>query len=224
MPEDFPIPVFLLKSADNKDRLECILNQFNEKAEFEIISTELLEYTVKNIRLIGQVCLAQEREYIVLCRGDHVFTPTFSSEKLSEITISMKNKKIDLVLGGLGGFETIVPIGENLIWIDWFAYSTMMIISKSICHKIINNKFQEARLDQDLLSTVTINKAVISPYISVPREYSETVYINGQGYCRLNELYAKSEDRVKINAMAFTRFRKDNKVVSINNEHHFSDR
>lgn len=224
MPANFPIPVFLLKSADNKDRLECILNQFNKKAEFEIISTEFLEYTVKSMRLIGQVCLALESEYIVLCRGDHVFTSTYSSEKISEIAISMKRRKIDLVLGGLGGFETIVPIGENLIWIDWFAYSTMMILSKSICHKMMNDKFQEDRLDQDLLSTMTINKAVISPYISVPREYSETVYINGQGYCRLNELYANSEDRVNINAMAFTRFRKNNKVVSIDNEHHFSDR
>ena len=224
MPTDFPLPVFLLKSADNKDRLESSLSQFNKKAEFEIISTEFLEYTVESIRLIDQACLTLESEYIVLCRGDHVFTPTYSSEKLSGVIIGMKCRKLDLVLGGLGGFETIVPIGENLIWIDWFAYSTMMIISKSICHKISNEKFREDRLDQDLLSAATINKAVISPYISVPREYSETVYINGQGYCGLNELYAKSEDRINMNAMAFTRFKKDNTVVSIDKAHHFSDR
>jgi glycosyl transferase family 25 len=204
---NFPLPLFILKSAA-EDRSTNVLSEFNEKDEFRILSDELLEYNVGTISLISSMLLNMENEYVVLCRADHIFTQAYSRTRLMEMIGSMENKNIELALGGLGGFETIVPLGEDLTWVDWFAYATMMILSKKLCRKIVKGSLEESK-DQDLLSAMTINKAVISPYISVSKPSDETVYIKGQKYCNLNYLYAMSEERVNKNTAAFKRFNGD---------------
>lgn len=179
IPQSSKIPVFAINLPSRTDRKHHILSQYADKDEFNLFLVEgeskfktgsfNLWLTIRNIVKRAK---RSDYDYFILCEDDHLFTSAYSFDLLQECIHNLQSFKPDLLLGGIIGFQTALKIGKNLYWIDRFAGLQFTIIFKRFYDCILNASFSYMQDAADYkLASLTSNKFVISPFISIQKEF-----------------------------------------------------
>jgi GR25 family glycosyltransferase involved in LPS biosynthesis len=210
--------IFVINLKKRPDRKEHILRELNLKNEFHFSLVEAVEHhngaiglweTIKNIVLKESGSLP---EYIIICEDDHEFTEHYYPENLFNAIEEAKKKNADILMGGVSWFSDAVQVSSNLFWVDQFTGAQFVIIYKKFFGAIIEADFNQGDTADKKMTTLTNNKFMIYPFISIQKEfgYSDaTAKNNIDGY--VTQLFNNSSEKlghlIKVGAFYNLKFR-----------------
>jgi len=174
---DMQISTYIINLKERTDRLTHILSEFHDRVEFD---TEVIEGCKtkrgsdglwKSIKKV--VSLAKERndEVILICEDDHVFCKNYDKRILFSALYQGAYLGADIILGGISNTRQIIPVNENLCWVDSFQCTQFTIVYSQFFDNILNEDFTEDAAADLKLSNMTVNKYVIHPFISRQQDF-----------------------------------------------------
>lgn len=185
---DTPIPVFAVNLAYRTDRRASIEEQFAGRPEFSLTVVPAIEHRNGPYGLWQTFYGIVERQaekgspYFVFCEDDHIFTEDYSEAALRHYIAQADSLGADLLSGGMSVVKTPVEAAPGLFWVSWFNGMQFTVIFKRCYDKILAVKTTGGYAVDILLSAIARRKYVISPYLSVQREfgYSDATATNAE--------------------------------------------
>lgn len=182
------IPAYIINLKKRTDRRDNILQEFAGRSEFTLHIVEAIEQERgamglwNTIQHILQDLVDDSAAYILICEDDHQFTGNYSKEALFDCIAEAKERKADIVCGGVSWFEDCFPVSEKLFTIQKFSGLQFTIIFKKIFAAILHADFGAKDVADYKISMLAENKFVIHPYISIQKDYgySDATPINHQ--------------------------------------------
>ena len=141
----------------------------------------------------------RKEDIVIFCEDDHCFTGGYLKESLFRNMIEAERKEAELLLGGVSNFGIAVPVTSSLYWVDWYWGNQFMIIFQPLFQRILDYSFQEKDMADLVLSSLTMKKMLIYPFISIQKEfgYSDINKLNETpGY--VDNLFIKASRRLSI--------------------------
>ena len=188
---------FIINLEKRPDRRGYALQQFEGKPEFEVTIVKAIENTNGTFGLwqtIVQIIKGHTKEpFILICEDDHEFTEDYSYELLTSCIHSARERKADILLGGVSWFKDGLQINQNLFWLDQFTGLQFMIVFKKFYNIVLSSDFLKKNVADFKISGLTENKFMIYPFISTQKEfgYSDvTITNNKAGY--VTEIFART--------------------------------
>lgn len=193
------IPVYIINLKKRTERREHITAEFEEKAGFKITIVEAIadkngrQGLWNTIHKIITEAKQENRANIILCEDDHQFTKKYNFNSLNSLIDKANENKADILSGGVSWCKTAVQISADLFWIDQFSGLQFTVIFKRFYDTILEANFTAMDAADYKISELSNNKMVISPFISVQKEfgYSDvTSRNNTAGY--VSEIFKKA--------------------------------
>lgn len=160
-----------------------IQDEFSGKPEFDF---QVFEATQQNIGAIGSwqdirhlvsEAIARDDDILIICGDSHKFTDGYTKTRLFTGIIDGNIFGADILLGGVaGGFSNAMQISKDLFWINNFSRTQFIIIYKKLFPVIIEATFDYSLTTDDFLSSITQNKMVFFPFISVQQSFDYLDY------------------------------------------------
>ncbi|MBS1737269.1 MAG: glycosyl transferase [Bacteroidetes bacterium] len=199
------IQTFVINLKERKDRKENILKEFSIRKEFVVQVVEAIKHKVggvglwKTIRHIVRDLADPASDFILICEDDHQFTGNYSSQHLFAAITEAIEKKADILSGGVSWVQTIFRISSSLYWVDKFTGTQFIIIFKQLYPKILNSKFKEHDSADLKLCSLSKNKLVVFPFISIQKDfgYSDATKFNNEKG-RVSKLFKNSVETFDI--------------------------
>lgn len=205
--DNVQIPVYVINLKERTERYEHIKQQFLGKDEFvvEIIQSE------KNVRgnvglwenIVHIVRTAQNKEedIIILCEDDHIFTQDYNKKNFIQSILNSYEQNVQVISGGTsGGFSFVIPVDKNRYWVNHFWGLQFTVIFSSFFNDILNYIFLIDDTADDVISSLTVNKMVIYPFISIQKDfgYSDVTLKNHINENWVDKLFQKSQETLEI--------------------------
>lgn len=193
------ISTYAINLEKRTERKIHLLRQFKNKKEFDVKLVKAIETENGALGLwqtiihIIKDLVQQDVDYILICEDDHQFTEHYSKDFLFDKITIAKEKKTDILIGGVSWFGNVLQIQDNLFWVDQFTGTQFIILFKDFYQKILNADFQNGDTADRVICALTENKLLIYPFISTQKEfgYSDaTTKNNTDGY--VTEIFDKS--------------------------------
>ncbi|WP_300601761.1 hypothetical protein [Niabella sp.] len=176
--ETITIPTFIINLPERKDRLAHIQRQFQYRKEFDITIVAAIKEPVgalglwQTIRNIITKAVQNDEDLVIICEDDHIFTEHYSKNDFIRSVLTAHQLGADLLIGGpSGGFAHILPVADNLGWIDAFYGCQFMVVYKKMFPIILNEPFDVTVKADNLLSEIAVNKLSFQPFISVQKDF-----------------------------------------------------
>ena len=185
---------YIVNLLHRTDRREHILSQFADKSEFLLSIVPAIEHERgayglwQTVQEIVHLEAEKKSDFFVLCEDDHTFTENYSFDVLQSCIKRAQSLNADILSGGYSWFDNAVQISENLFWADKFNGMQFTIIFRKFYQSILDADFGERVITDVHLSSITENKFVVFPYISIQKEFgysdvtlknSENGYVDG---------------------------------------------
>ena len=188
MCEEIAIPTFIINLKERTDRLSHVLNQFNNKPEFDLHIVEACQHEIgavglwKSIVKIITEVINGDDDLIIICEDDHTFTEYYNKKLLIQNIIEASGQNVELLSGGIGGFSAAIPITGNRYWIDSFWCTQFIILYRPIFQKILDEDFKDTDTADGIFSELTSHKMVLYPFISTQHDfgYSDVTRSNNE--------------------------------------------
>lgn len=175
--KDVQLPTYIINLKSRRDRLDHIINQFKDRNEFETNRVEacyakngavgLWESIVKVVRLAKE----REDEVILICEDDHMFCENYDKRILFSSIYQGAYLGADILLGGISNTRQAIPVNNYLCWIETFQCTQFTIVYNRFFDTILDTEFMESDAADLKLSSMTMNKYVIHPFISVQQDF-----------------------------------------------------
>jgi len=198
------ISTYVINLPERLDRKKNIIKEFNGKPEFEVKFVDAIKDKVgsiglwKSIKIILTDQLLMDDDYIIICEDDHEFTNNYSKDLMFKCILDAQELGADIMLGGVSSVGSIVKSKNTLIWIEKFTGLQFTIIFRKFFSHILNANFSITE-DADIkISTLTKNKFLIFPYISIQREfgYSDVTTRNNE-FGVVSNMFLESSSAIK---------------------------
>lgn len=202
--DDLMIPTYVVNMKDRTDRLNSVKQQFEGKSEFDVHIVEAEEHLIgavglwNSIKKVIQLAVTNDDDVIVFCEDDHVFTANYNKEKMFDSIMLAAEKGADTLNLGVGGVNQVVPINENLFWVDNFWCTQFIVIYRSFFEKILNEPFNDDDTADGKFSAMTGNNFLLFPFMSVQKDfgYSDVTNTNNnKGH--IEQLFENSEKHLQ---------------------------
>ncbi len=99
-----PIKTFIINLKNRPDRKKNIITEFSDRHEFELEIIEPEAHAVPAVSLWNTLKHVIEensnREFVIVCEDDHIFTQKYSKEILFNCIKEANNRKADILSGG----------------------------------------------------------------------------------------------------------------------------
>lgn len=174
---DRQIPTYIINLLERTDRMKSSIREFHGKHEFdfEFIATERDSNAAvglwKNILHAIKQAKVSEKEYVLVCEDDHIFTSCYSKERLFNSIDTAIRLETDVLLGGVSWSESAVEICDSLYWIEHFSGTQFMIIFSRFFDRLLSAEFLETDNADSKISNLTEAKYVIHPFISIQKDF-----------------------------------------------------
>lgn len=174
--ENIIIPTYVINLKEGKDRLLHIRQQFKGKSEFELHIQKAYKYEISAVGLwnsivdVIKMAIVNDDDVIIICKDDHTFTKYYDKIFFIENILEAHEQGVDLLSGGIGGFNHAIPITKNRYWIDSFSGTQFIVIYRRFFNKILDKSFGEKDTVDGILSKISCNKMVLYPFISVQKD------------------------------------------------------
>ncbi|NQX40838.1 hypothetical protein HQN84_18460 [Pedobacter steynii] len=175
--ENITIPTYIINRSDRPEQLQHISQQFEHRNEFEVRIIEACQHTNKardlwnSILKVIHSAIQNDDDVIIICTADHEFTGNYRKAYLLKNIIEAHQQGLNLLLGGIGGFEQAVPVTKNRLWTDTFQRAQFMVIYKPFFQNILDEPFSDNDTADAKFSEMTSNKMVLYPFISVQKDF-----------------------------------------------------
>jgi GR25 family glycosyltransferase involved in LPS biosynthesis len=195
-------PIYIFNLPERKDRLEAILEQFEGRKEFDlhIIQPEIDSNPRRSlwqtlVKLIINKESDENLQYIIICEDDHLFTKDYSPELLNLAIKSASDLNADVLLGGVSWQKGPYQVLEHLFFITEFTGLQFTVIFKKFFNTIIAADFSKKPIADKLISSLSDDKYLIYPPISVQQEfgYSDLTPMNNRSG-RVDFLFKNTEN------------------------------
>lgn len=183
------IPTYIINISHRTQRKTDVLKQFNEKEEFDVHIFPSIEEQRgawglwKSIVAIVKQAKSDDLDAVLICEDDHEFTAVYDYSSFYADLHTAANLGCEILLGGIGGLENVVPVKDDLLWVDRFWCTQFMVVYHEAFDIILNADFDE-RTDvaDEFLTKILTNKLVIYPFISIQKEtgYSDVTAANNR--------------------------------------------
>jgi GR25 family glycosyltransferase involved in LPS biosynthesis len=191
--ENHTIPTFVINREIRTDRKQHILKEFQGRDEFNVSIVVAREHKIGAVGLWNSIkhilanLVSADEDYILICEDDHLFTESYSKEKLfSAIDYSVKLNR-DILCGGISWLDCALPESEGLFWVRAFTGTQFLIIFRSLFSKILESDFNPEQSQVtttvnsgDLaisnlvgfkLCSLTDRKIFMYPFISIQKDF-----------------------------------------------------
>lgn len=171
------IPTYVINLPERADRRKHIENEYKDRKEFDLAIIEASKHQVGAVGLwdsilkIIDIACEKNEEVIIICEDDHEFTKHYTKEYLFENVEEAYEKGADIFLGGIGGCTYAMPVAKNRFWIEHFICTQFTVLYKDFFPAIKSEKFDINNTTDGKFSSMTIDKMVIFPFISVQKEF-----------------------------------------------------
>ncbi|UKJ07495.1 hypothetical protein [Solitalea lacus] len=189
-----------------------MLNEFKKREEFDLNIVEACEHKVgaiglwNTIKHILQNLLHGDEEYIIICEDDHQFTNHYTKESLFKNIKEAKDKGADILLGGASWFNSALQISHDLFWVEKFSGLQFTVIYKKFFSIILEVEFVHGDAADYKISSLTTNKMLIHPYISIQKEfgYSDVTRKNDENEGYVTQIFKDSSEKLsQLKEVAF---------------------
>ncbi|UKJ07494.1 hypothetical protein [Solitalea lacus] len=212
--DDITIPTYIINLKERVDRLTHIKKQFDGKREFDVTLVEACKHEIGAVGLwqsivkIVKLAMANDEDVIIICEDDHEFTASYSKQFLLENIIDAHDQGINILSGGVSGFNLAVPITENRYWINSFWGTQFLVIYKKFFQTILDEKFTNEDTADGKFSEMTSNKMTLYPFISIQKDfgYSDVTKSN-QAFGNVAKLFEDTAKRFEIIMTVYHRYR-----------------
>ena len=212
--EDISIPTYVINLKERTDRLAHIIEQFYNKPEFDLHIIEACKHDVgalglweSIVKIIKEVKEGED-DVIIICEDDHIFTEHYNKQYLMQNIIDAAGQGVELLSGGIGGFNNAVPITENRYWIDSFWSTQFIVLYRSIFKKILDEEFQNSDTADGTFSELTSQKMVLYPFISIQYDsgYSDVTNSNDKVKGLVTRLFEDADKKMNIYHQAYLKY------------------
>lgn len=160
-------------------RRKHIISEFKNKELFEVSIKDAVFHKKPNVSLWLSICEVirenQKEDFFIICEDDHKFTNFYSEENLLKNIELAKEKKADLLLGGVSWFNEVLSVDKGLCELDFYNGNQFCVLFNQSFDKILNNKIKEDTLIVDMeLSLILQKKYVITPFISIQKSFFQS--------------------------------------------------
>jgi glycosyl transferase family 25 len=199
------LPAYVINLKERKDRLKHIHEQFSGKSEFDL---HIVEASTGENGAVGlwnsmvkvvEMAIQGEEDVILMCEDDHTFTPFYNRDFLFRNILEANEQGVELLSGGIGGFNHAVPLTANRYWIDSHWCTQFLILYKPIFSKIQAVNFKNTDTADGILSQLTSHKMVLYPFVSVQTDfgYSDITPRNNGERGLIEEYFRKTAARLE---------------------------
>ena len=214
--EDLSIPTYVISLEDRKDRLKYIKEQFEGKDEFDLriisVQKRVVDAVVfwKGMLKAIDMAIENDEDVIIICGDDHEFTKDYTKEYLISNIIEAHQKGVNILLGGIGGFQQVVPVTKNRLWIDTFSCTQFMVIYKQFFQIILNEPFENGDTADGKFSEMTSNKMVLYPFISVQKDfgYSDVAKCSDELRVKIPKHFSDSDLKLNTIMNAYQKYKR----------------
>ena len=112
-----------------------------------------------------------DADYFIFCEDDHMFTDCYSESLLTHCIEEAKSLGSDILSGGFSWYEMPIQVSENLFWVKNFTGMLFTVVYRKFFPTILESDVQGAHTLDLYLSTLSDDILVMSPYISVQKEF-----------------------------------------------------
>lgn len=208
------IPTYVINLPERIDRRSHIIEQFKGKPEFDVKIINAVKHPIgavglwKTIRNIISIGIENDDEIIIICEDDHQFTTNYSKHTLFKNIFEAYNQGTDYLSGGSGGVHHPIPISHARFWGAECLSTQFIVVYKRFFHTILNEKFDDSVRADIMLSSITANKMVLFPFISMQKEfgYSDVTSLHNNEKGIVSNLFAKSENKLRRIQKAYMEF------------------
>ena len=218
------LPTYVINLKERTDRYEHTLAQFAGKTEFDLHILEACRGDNGRVALWNSIlrvinaAVEHDDDVVVLCEDDHTFTSFYNKEYLFKNIIEANEQGVELLSGGVGGFNHAVPLSANRYWMDSFYCTQFLILYKPIFRKILQAEFKDTDTADGMLSLITSHKMMLYPFVSVQTDfgYSDVTERNHQERELIETYFINTADRLRKYKAAYDRYLN---VSSLNVKH-----
>jgi len=192
------IPTYIISLDRRIDRRMHIINQFQDKNIFDWKLVSAIEnkngrlglwLTIKDIVKQG---IENKHKYILICEDDHQFTPNYSDLLLFDCIKNAEDLGADILLGGICFCDpNVKQVNNNLLAITNFACTQFLLVFNHFFDTIITSEFSSSDCADLKLATISNNKMVVYPFISIQKDF---------GYSDVSDGYHDSKMLVYFSA------------------------
>lgn len=203
--DEIYIPVYIFNLPDRTERKEHILSQFEGRKEFEPILVEACQHRIGAVGLwqsiVKAVRMAKERqdEVIILCEDDHIFQKNYSAPNFIRNVVGAAEQGCDILMGGIGGFGTAVPVTTSRYWVDWFWSTQFVVVYAHSFDAILAYDFKDTDTADGVFSEMFSRKLAIYPFISRQRDFGYSdITMNNNRKNEIDRLFDTASARLGI--------------------------
>ncbi|MFT4092476.1 MAG: hypothetical protein QM640_02465 [Niabella sp.] len=212
--EEIVLPTYIINLPERADRLTHVLKQFEGKPEFGVTVVEACRHEVgavglwMSIRKIVEMAKEKSEDLIIICEDDHTFTKNYSKKQFFRNVFEAGFRGSDYLSGGTGGFDTVLPVSENLYWLHPSQATQFIVVFQQFFQAILDEPFDDTVIADLRLSEMTSNKLVIYPFVSVQKDfgYSDVTHSHQQNKGLLTALFQRSDARLNKIQEAYLNF------------------
>jgi hypothetical protein len=182
------IKCFVVNIKERINRREHILKEFAGRDEFDVTLVPAIVHEngaaglLETIQNIIREMIDRDDEFIILCEDDHQFTTDYSPALLHQAVAMAKEKKADMLCGGVSWFRNAIEVTDHLFWVERFTGLQFTVIFKKFYSAILNISTEEIEAVDLTMGMLTERKFFIYPFISTQKEfgYSDINSKNGE--------------------------------------------
>ncbi len=212
---DMVIPTYVINLSERTDRLAHIRKQFEHKKEFELILVEACKHEAGTLGLwnsivkVIKLAIANDDDVIIICEDDHEFTENYSKEHLLQNVIEANEQGVNILSGGIGGFNYAIPVTNSRCWIDSFWCTQFIVIYKNFFQIILEEPFSGKDTADGKFSEMTSSKMVLYPFISVQKDfgYSDVTRINNEFSGQITRYFESANNRLSSVMKTYEKYR-----------------
>lgn len=203
--DEIYVPVYIFNLPDRTERKEHILSQFGGRREFEPILVEACQHRIGAVGLwqsiVKAVRMAKERqdEVIILCEDDHIFMENYSAPNFIRNVVGAAEQGCDILMGGIGGFGTAVPVTTSRYWVDWFWSTQFVVVYAHSFDAILDYDFKDTDTADGVFSEIFSRKLTLYPFISRQRDFGYSdITMNNNRENEIDRLFDTASARLGI--------------------------
>ncbi|WP_293785067.1 hypothetical protein [uncultured Pedobacter sp.] len=203
-----PIPTYIINLAKRTDRKAHVLNEFDGRKAFLPVLTNAIEHETGAFGLwktLIKVIKQQEkndRDYIILCEDDHMFSADYTDEILYRSIKQADALGADILCGGVSWFSNGLGISPELIWVERFSGLQFTVIFRRFFKKLLCAHFSDGDAADTKISQLTKNKYCMFPFTSVQKDFGYSdVTVRNNYVGRVGQLFVNS--RIKAGAVSY---------------------
>lgn len=211
---DFIIPTYIINTNARKGSVMKIYKEFANKSEFEIHVVEASKNNLNEVNLwssiveIIEMAIKNDDEVIIICKNNHTFTKYYERDVLIRNILDAYEIGADILSGNIGDFHNAVSITPNIYWVDRIGCSSFFVIYSKFFKKISNTHFSVNNTVDEIISTMTINKMVLYPFISDQKNprISRALTTDNEFNCILLQSNKCTSERLRMHQKIYEKY------------------